>query len=119
MSKPRRTGLIRIVHAAGYSWQGFKFAWKNEAAFRQELTAAIILIPLALWLADTGVEAALLISALGIVVLAEIVNSAIEAVVDRFDEEHSLFGAAKDMGSAAVFVALTIVVTVWGLVLVY
>ncbi len=119
MPKPGKTGLTRIIHAAGYSWKGFQFAWINEAAFRQELVGALVLVPLALWLAESGVEAALLIGVLGIVVLAEVINSAIEAVVDRFDEAHALFGAAKDLGSAAVFVALTLASIVWGLVLFY
>lgn len=119
MSKPGRTGISRIIHAAGYSWQGFCFAWKNEAAFRQELTLCLILVPVALWLAGSGVEAALMIGSLCVVVLAEVVNSAIEAVVDHFDEQDPLFGAAKDLGSAAVFVAITMVVIVWALVLLY
>ena len=118
MNKPGQTGFSRIWHAAGYSVQGLRYAWVHEAAFRQELLLVLILIPIALWLANTGLEAAMLILPLGLVLIAEIANSAIEAVVDRFgDERHSLSGAAKDMGSAAVFIALVFVAVCWLLVL--
>ncbi len=116
--KPGKTGIVRIIDAGGYSWLGLKAAFKHEAAFRQELLLSIILVPLALWLADNGLQAALMIASLFIVLIAEILNSAIEAVVDRFGSElHELSGRAKDMGSAAVFLALANVVLVWLLVL--
>ena len=113
-------GLDRIFKAAGYSWQGIKAAYENEAAFRQELVLSVILIPLAFWLGDTGIEIALMTACIFLVLLVEIINSAIEAVVDRFGEEqHVLSGRAKDMGSAAVMIALINLIVVWGLVVFY
>lgn len=118
MVKPGKTGLTRIIHAFGYSMQGFRAALKHEAAFRQELLLVIILIPLAFFITQDAVKLALLISTPLLVLVVEILNSAIEAVVDRFGEEHhELSGRAKDMGSAAVFISLVIVVIVWGLIL--
>lgn len=118
--KPGKTGIARIIAAAGYSWLGFKAAFKHEAAFRQELLLSLILIPLAFWLANDALELALLIASLFIVLIVEIINSAIEAVVDRFgSEQHELSGRAKDMASAAVFLALTNVVIIWCVVLFY
>ena len=114
------TGLTRIIKAGIFSWQGFKAAYKHEEAFRQELWLAIVLIPLAIYVGDSGVEKALLASSVLLLMLVEILNSAIEAVVDRFGEElHELSGRAKDMGSAAVFLAVVILVVTWGLVLVF
>ena len=111
-------GLVRILKAAVYSWQGFQAAFKYEEAFRQELLLAVVLIPLGYWLGESGVEKALLIGTVVIVLIVEILNSAIEAVVDRFgDEHHELSGRAKDMGSTAVFLALVLVVLTWGFVL--
>jgi len=118
MSKPGKQGIVRVIDAAGYSWAGLKAAFKNEAAFRQELALFIILTPLALWLGDSGVEQALLIGSLFLVLIVELVNSAIEAVVDRFGGElHELSGRAKDIGSAAVLVAIVNVFVVWLLVI--
>lgn len=118
MGKPGNTGITRIINAAGYSWAGLSAALKHEAAFRQELVLSIILIPAGAWLGHSGVERALLIGSVLLVLIVELVNSAIEAVVDRFGEEqHELSGRAKDMGSAAVFVALVNVIVVWLLVL--
>lgn len=118
MSKPGKSGFIRVLHAAGYSWLGFKAAFKHEAAFRQELFLCIVLAPVALWVAHTGMARALLIGSLLVVLMVELLNSAIEAVVDRVSEEHhELAGRAKDIGSAAVFVALLNVVVTWVLVL--
>jgi diacylglycerol kinase (ATP) len=117
--KPGKTGITRILFAAGYSWKGLRSAFRQEAAFRQELALCIILVPLGLWLGTTGVERALLVGSLFIVLIVEILNSAIEAVVDRMgDEWNKLSGRAKDMGSAAVFLALLNVAIVWVLVLV-
>lgn len=114
----QHTGVIRIVKAFGYSLAGFKATWDNEAAFRQEVLLSIVLIPLALWLGDNGIERVLLISCLLLVLLTELLNSAIEAVADRLTQEkHPLIKRAKDAGSAAVFVALCYSVLVWGLVL--
>ena len=117
MGKPGNTGLRRIIHAAGYSAQGFSHAWRHEAAFRQELALAVLLTPVALWLGQTIVERAALIALLLLVLVVELLNSAIEAAIDRHgDEHHELSGRAKDLGSAAVFVVLTMVVLVWGAV---
>ena len=116
--KPGKTGLARIIAAGGYSWQGLTAAYQHEAAFRQELLLAIILIPLSFWLGDNALEYALMISSLFIVLIVEIINSAIEAVVDRAgSEHHELAGRAKDMGSAAVFLALANVIIIWALLL--
>jgi diacylglycerol kinase (ATP) len=118
MTKPKKTGLRRIINAAGYSWQGLQTAWKNEAAFRQELALSFVLLPLAWWLGGNGVERALLMGSCLVVLITELLNSAIESVVDRIGpEQHPLSGAAKDIGSAAVFIALLLVVVVWSLVL--
>lgn len=117
--KPGKKGLARIIDAAGYSWQGFKAAWKYEAAFREELLLALILVPAAFWLGNSKIEIVLMTSSLFIVLIAEILNSAIEAVVDRFgSEHHELSGRAKDMGSAAVFLALTNVIITWAIILI-
>jgi len=114
----KKTGMRRIINAAGYSLLGLKAAWRTEAAFRQEIILVAILSPLALVLGKNGVERALLIGVCLVVVIAELLNSAVEAVVDRIGpEQHPLAGAAKDLGSAAVFVSLLMVVLVWGLVL--
>jgi len=115
--KPGKTGIKRIIDAAGYSWQGLSAAVKHESAFRQELFMCLILVPAAFWLGQTAVEYALLIGSLLFVLIVEILNSAIEAVVDRMgDEVHELSGRAKDMGSAAVMLSLLNVVVIWGLI---
>ncbi len=118
MDGAKKTGLRRIINATGYSWCGLKAAWRTEAAFRQEALLMVILLPLAILLGKNGVERALLVSVCLVVLVAELLNSAIEAVVDRIGpEHHPLAGAAKDLGSAAVFVSLVMVVMVWALVL--
>ncbi len=118
-NEPGNTGVKRLLRAAGYSWQGLTAAFRNEAAFRQEVAFTLILIPLALWLGDGGSERALLVMAWILVLVVELLNSAIEAVVDRFGEErHELAGRAKDIGSAAVLIALVNAGLVWLLVLV-
>jgi len=111
-------GLKRLVLATGYSWQGFKAGWKNEEAFRQEVVLAAVLIPLALFLDAGQIQTILMITSVLLVLLVEIINSAIEAVVDLVTEEkHELAGRAKDMGSTAVMIALIIVAVVWGVIL--
>lgn len=118
MADSGNTGLTRIIKATGYSWLGIKAAYQNEAAFRQELLLAAVLIPLAIWLADNVIQMALMISSVFLVMIVEILNSAIEAVVDRFGGElHELSGRAKDMASAAVFLALIYMAVIWGLML--
>ena len=114
MGKPGNTGIRRILRATVYSLQGFRHAFANEAAFRQELALTAVLLPVALWLGRSALERTLLIAALFMVLVVELLNSAVEAAIDRHgDEQHELSGAAKDLGSAAVFVSLTIVLLVW------
>lgn len=109
-----RTGLNRVLHAAGYSADGLTAAWRHEAAFRQELVAAVVLAPAAWWLGGTWVERALLLCSLAMVLITELLNSAVEAVVDRVGFElHDLSKRAKDYGSAAVLLALVACGGVW------
>lgn len=111
-------GLQRIINAWGYSMAGFRACFKHEEALRQETYALIFLIPLALWLGNSGVERALLVASLLLVPLVELLNSAVEAVVDRFGgEQHKLSGRAKDIASAAVFLSITMAAITWFLVL--
>lgn len=118
INKPDHKGLNHILKAYGYSMQGLKAAWQYEEAFRLELLALLVMLPAALWLGNTGVERALLVGSLLLVLIIELINSAIEAVVDRVGvEHHTLAGRAKDIGSAAVFLALMNVLAVWGLLL--
>ena len=117
MAKPGQTGIRRIVSACRYSAQGFAQAWQHEAAFRQELVLAVVMTPVAFWLGRSTVERALLIGVLLLVLIVELLNSAIEAAIDRHGaEHHELSGRAKDFGSAAVFLSLTVVVLAWGAV---
>lgn len=110
----KNTGLKRVILATGYSIQGLKSAFKYEAAFRQELLLAAILIPLACYLEVSQIERILMIAPVCLVVIIEIINSAIEAVVDRIGSEHNeLAGRAKDMGSAAVLLALILTAYIW------
>lgn len=112
------TGFKRVIKATGYSMQGLKAAFKHEAAFRQELVLALVLAPIACILDVSQTERMLMILSLFIVLIAELMNSAVEAVVDRIGPEmHELAGRAKDIGSATVFVALVLVVYIWAEVL--
>lgn len=114
-----KTGLRRVLNAAGYSWAGLAAAFRHEDAFRQEVFLALLLIPLAFYLGETGVGRALMIGAVLLVLVVELLNSALEAAVDRISlDHHQLIKRAKDMGSAAVMIALANVVIVWALVLV-
>jgi len=102
------------MRAAVFSMQGFSYAWKHEAAFRQELALTIVLVPAAFWLGRNPPEIALLIGVCLVVLTVELLNSALEAAVDRHgSERHELAGATKDLGSAAVFVSLCLVLLVW------
>lgn len=113
---PRRPG--RILKATVWSLQGLHAAWLHESSFRLEVYLFVVLAPLALWLGADGVERALLIGSMVLVLSAELLNSAIEAVIERYGpEHHELAGRAKDMGSAAVFVLMMNVLLCWGLVL--
>ena len=115
MAKPGATGITRIINATGYSMKGLKSAWDNEAAFRQELLLILLLMPLAFWIGDSLNEILLLVCISWLVVIVEVLNSAVEAVVDRIgSEHHELSGRAKDLGSAAVFIALALNALVWG-----
>ena len=117
MAKPDNTGIRRILRATKFSAQGLAQAWQHEAAFRQELVLVLILVPVAAWLGQTALERAALIGCCLIVLIVELINSAIEAAIDRHgDEHHELSGRAKDMGSAAVFISLLLVAVVWGLI---
>ncbi len=108
----------RLVGALGYSLQGLKAVFQHEAAFRQEVAISILVVPLALWLGDGAVERALLVGSWWLVLIVEVLNSAIEAVVDRIGpERHELAGRAKDLGSAAVFLSISLAVLTWGLIL--
>ena len=113
-----KTGLARVINAAGYSWAGLKAAFRHEDAFRQEVFLLVVLVPLAFYLGDSAIERVLMIGALLLVLIVELLNSAVEAAVDRISlEHHELIKRAKDMGSAAVMIALINVGVVWGLVL--
>ena len=117
MSNPHkgRTGLDRVIHAAGYSWAGLKAAYTGESAFRQETWLCIVAAPLAFWLAKSWEQAALLLGSLLVVLIVELLNSAIEAVVDRVSfERHELSKRAKDIASAAVLMALVLAAGIWG-----
>ena len=118
MAYSGNTGLTRIRKAAIFSWQGFRAAYAHEEAFRQELWLAVVLIPLGLYLGESGVEKAFLVSSVVLLLIVEILNSAIEAVVDRFGgEQHELSGRAKDMGSSAVFLAVVFLGLSWLLII--
>ena len=118
MGKPGNKGLTRIIKAFGFSVKGFRAAWKHEEAFRQEVILALILLPLSFYVAANATQLAILLSTLFIVLITEILNSAVEAVVDRVsDEHHKLAGRAKDMGSAAVLLSLTMTVVIWGVII--
>lgn len=111
-------GPRRILQAARWSWQGLRAAWLHESSFRLEAWLLVVLAPLALWLGQTPVERVLLVGPLLLVLAMELLNSAIEAVIERYGGEiHELAGRAKDMGSAAVFVLMMNVLLCWGLIL--
>lgn len=113
-----KTGLKRVMNAAGYSWEGFQAAFANEDAFRQEVILALLLVPVALFVDVSGFEKALLIFSVLLVLIVELINSAIEAAVDHTSiERHALAKRAKDIGSAAVSLALVNILMVWGLIL--
>ncbi len=114
--KPR--GLTRLLRAFGSSVKGLAGAFRDEAAFRQELAFTAVVIPLGLWLGHTGIERALLVAPALLILIVELLNSAIEATVDRIGlERHALAGLAKDIGSAAVLMSFVLLAVVWLLVL--
>lgn len=112
--------MQRIIKALIYSIQGLAVTFRSEPAFRQEILLALVLVPVAFWVEVLVVERVLLISSVFLVFIAELVNTAIEAVVDRIsDKKHELSGKAKDVGSAIVLVALAHAAVVWGIILVF
>jgi len=114
----KMTGPARLARAFGSTWRGFRAAWREEEAFRQECLLALIVVPLGLWLGRNGIERTLLVGPMFFVLTVELLNSAVEATVDRIGaERHPLSGIAKELGSAAVFVAFSLLVLVWALVL--
>jgi diacylglycerol kinase (ATP) len=116
--RDKPTGFTRLLRAFGYSFQGFRHTWREEAAFRQEVVLSMAVIPAGLYLGRSGVERALLVSPMLLILIVEILNSAVEAVVDRSGtERHPLAGMAKDMGSAAVMLSFGLLGTVWLLIL--
>ena len=110
----RKSGISRLIAATGYSMDGLAVAWKSEAAFRQEVLVALVLVPGALWLGENLVERIILIGVLLIVVITELLNTAIEYTINRIGtEQHELSGRAKDIGSAAVFISLALALGTW------
>ncbi len=119
MASQGTSGLTRLVKATQFSWKGLRAAFTNEQAFRQEVYLSIVLIPLALYLGENGLECALLISVVLLILIIELINSSIEAIVDRVStDHHELSGRAKDIGSAAVLLSLINAAIVWALVLI-
>jgi diacylglycerol kinase (ATP) len=116
MSNPHkgRTGLDRVIRATGYSIEGLTMAYRGESAFRQEFWLAVVLLPLALWIGRGWVETALLMGTVMLVLIVELLNSGIEAAIDRVSLElHELSKRAKDLASAAVFLSLVLCAGVW------
>ncbi|EIC82818.1 diacylglycerol kinase [Serratia sp. M24T3] len=112
------TGFTRIYKAAGYSLKGLKAAWKNEAAFREEALVVVPAILLSFYLDVSSVERILMVGSLVLVILVELLNSAVEAAIDRIGPDiHELSGRAKDMGSAAVFIAIGFAIFTWAVIL--
>jgi diacylglycerol kinase (ATP) len=112
--KPGKTGLARLIDATGYSIKGIRACWRNEAAFRQEVLLVIVLLPLSLLVAKSIEQWLLLVTPLFLLLIVELLNSAVENVVDRIGQElHKLSGQAKDMGSAAVLICLLLTGTSW------
>jgi len=118
MAKPGKGGIERVVDAFGYSMKGISAAWRSEAAFRQEAVLAMVLTPAAFFVARDLIDLVLLLGCVLIVLIVELLNSAIEAVVDRIGSElHVLSGQAKDMGSAAVFFSLLLCSITWSAII--
>lgn len=117
MAKPGKTGFSRLKDACGYSWLGYKAGFKHEAAFREELFLGAILLPTAIIFSESSLELAVLLGSLFLVLITELLNSGIEAIVDRVsDEHHELSGRAKDLAAAAVMTALINVIVIWSII---
>ncbi len=115
MANQEHKGFRRVYNAFFYSMDGFKAAWENEEAFRQESILALVLIPIAFWLGESSLQVSLLIFSVLVVLITELLNTGVEAAIDRIGiERHDLSKRAKDIGSAAVFVSLTALTVVWG-----
>ncbi len=118
MANHNAKGLRRIIRAFGFSMAGFRECFEHEEAFRQEVYVLLVLVPLGLWLGSDPVERALLVGSLLVVPIVELLNSAVEANVDRVGlEKHELSRRAKDIASAAVFLSIVLATAVWGLIL--
>ncbi|HEU4485263.1 MAG TPA: diacylglycerol kinase [Povalibacter sp.] len=118
MDRPKLSGARRLLFAFVNSWKGFAGAFRSEAAFRQEVVLAVVLLPLGAWLGHSGTERALLLGSVLLVLIVELINTAIETVVDRIGlERNELSGLAKDVGSTAVLIAFALLITVWGCIL--
>jgi diacylglycerol kinase (ATP) len=116
--RPKPSGALRLVRAFSNSWNGFKGAFKAERAVRLEVTLAVVLIPLGIYLGTTKIERALLVTSVLLLLLTELINTAIETVVDRIGlERHELSGLAKDVGSSAVLLSFVALCVVWGFIL--
>lgn len=116
--RDKSKGFNRIARASVYSWQGLKSAWREEGAFRQEIALSTVVIPAGLYFGRNGLERAALIGPMILVLVVELLNSSLEAVVDRAGTERDYLAAmAKDMGSAAVMLSLLLLITVWFLIL--
>lgn len=113
-----KTGLQRLINAFGYSCDGLKTAYRHEDAFRQEVLLAVVLIPLSLWLEHGAIARVLMIGSVFLVLIVELLNSAVEAAVDRISlDHHQLAKRAKDIGSAAVLMSLVNLACVWGVII--
>jgi diacylglycerol kinase (ATP) len=116
--RPKLSGMRRLVLAFVNSWKGFQGAFRFEAAFRQEVALAVVLLPLGVWLGKTPIEKALLVSSVLLVLIVELLNTGIETVVDRIGlERHELSGLAKDVGSTAVLLSFAVLMVIWGFLL--
>lgn len=116
--KSQSKGLKRLLYATRYSFQGLRALWRHEAAFRQEITLSLLLAPVIIMVDVTPAERALLVISLLLVLITEILNTAVEVTIDRIGhEDHVLSGRAKDMGSAAVMLSLVGAAIIWGIVL--
>lgn len=118
MANQNAKGMKRLINACIFSVAGFKATWQHEEAFRQEVVLLLVSTPLAIWLGQTAIEKVLLIGSVVLVLVVELLNSAVEAVVDRVGfEHHELSGRAKDIGSAAVMLSLIWAAVSWALIL--
>ena len=118
LDRPKLAGMRRLMLAFVNSWKGFRGAFRSEAAFRQEVALAVVMLPLGVYLGKTPVEKALLVASVLLVLIVELLNTGIETVVDRIGlERHELSGLAKDVGSTAVLLSFAVLVVIWGFLL--